>query len=226
MDLISRTLRKFRLTDDNGLSALFLGTELPTANLVALHFRTNAVLLPPSVTPEFLAAQILDAFREATPAPPQESEISCWQIDQFKPYKMVDASGVVLPIIVDEDHIKTCINRLLLEREDASDWPGEHNDIFGRCSVNGHEFTIAIMLKGKSVLKPLRIKDAGKNSDQLIRLADSPANILAVQHVHKITEQVRRQLRMNVEALRARGSETYCTFIDGIDTYRLLSSSV
>lgn len=225
LELVSRTLRTFRLTDDDGIAELFLGTTLPTTEFVARHLRARAVLLPPSITPEFVAERILIAFREATADPRDVIEIPCWDIDQFRPFKDVDATGVTLPLQVYEREIKDRINGLLGEHESAKDWGGEDNDIFATCSVNKREMPIAMMLKGPSVPRPMRIKDAGKNSDQVLRLAEAPATIFAVQHVHKITEPVRRQLRMHIEALRGRGIEAYCTFIDGIQTHKLLVGS-
>jgi hypothetical protein len=225
LELVSRTLRTFRLTDDDSLAELFLGAKLPTTGRVARHLRARAVLLPPSITPEFIAQRILIAFREATAGPRDIIEISCWDIDQFRPFKDVDTTGVTLPLQVLERDIKDQINALLGERESAKDWGGEDNDIFATCSVNKREMPIAMMLKGPSVPRPMRIKDAGANSDQILRLAESPATLLVVQHVDKITESVRRQLRMNIEARQARGDEAYCSFIDGIQTHKILIGS-
>jgi hypothetical protein len=223
LDLVSRMLRRFRLTDDDGLSALFLSRKLPTPELIVRHLRKCAVLLPPSITPEFVAESILATFREATPTPTEPLEISCWDIDQFRPFKDVVTRDVTLPLIVPERVIKERLNALLGECESAGDWGGEDNDIFATCSVNGRELPIAMMLKGPSVPRPMRIKDTGANSDQVLRVTEAPAAVFVVQHVHKITEAVRRQLRMNVEALRSRGVEAYCAFIDGVQTYKLLS---
>ena len=223
LELVSRTLRTFRLTDDDGLFTLFLGTELPPSQRIAAHLRSRSVLLPPSITPEFIADCILTALRGATPDPDVPLEISCWDIDQFRPYGDIDARDVTLPLSVPERVIKERLNALLGEHESAGDWPGEDNDIFAKCSIGGRELPIAMMLKGPSVPRPMRIKDAGTNSDQVLRVAEAPAVVFAIQHVHKITEPVRRQLRMNIEALRSRGLEAYCTFIDGVQTHKLLA---
>jgi hypothetical protein len=125
--------------------------------------------------------------------------------------------------MVRESEIKARLNALLGEYENAGDWGGEDNDIFAKCSVNGRELPIAMMLKGPSVRRPMRIKDAGLNSDQVLRVTEAPATIFVVQHVHKITEAVRRQLRMNIEALRSRGAEAYCALIDGVATYKVMT---
>ncbi len=223
LDLVSRALRSFRLTDSDGLAMLFLGEEPPSPELIARHIRTRGVLLPPSITPEVVAEQMLAAFRDATPALPESVEISCWQIDQFRPYRDVDVTGVTLLLMVHEREIKDRLNLLLGQHESANDWGGEDDDIFATCTLNGNELPIAMMLKGRSVPRPMRLKDAGSNSDQVLRIAEAPAVIFVVQHVHKITEPVRRQLRLNIEALRARGHEAYCAFIDGFQTYKLLT---
>jgi hypothetical protein len=203
---------------------LFLSRQLPTPERIVCYLRTRALLLPPSITPEFVAERILAAFREATPARTDAVEISCWDIDQFQPHKDVDTRDVTLPLRVSERVIKDRLNALLGERESAGDWGGEDDDIFATCSVGGREFPIAMMLKGPSVPRPMRIKDAGANSDQVLRVAEAPAAVFVVQHVHKISEAVRRQLRMNIEALRSRGVEAYCAFIDGVQTYKLLTN--
>ena len=67
LELLSQTLRTFRLTDDDGLAELFLEPNLPTVAHVTRYIRSRAILLPPSITPKFLAEQILSAFREAKP---------------------------------------------------------------------------------------------------------------------------------------------------------------
>jgi hypothetical protein len=198
LDLVSRTLRHFRLTDDDGLSALFLGTKLPTPEGVAHHLRARDVLLPPSITPEFTAERIIAAFYEAIPTPTDFVEISCWDIDQFRAYRDIDARER-LPLMVLERQIKDRLSALLGEHESAGDWGGEDDDIFAMCSVNRRPLPIAMMLKGRSVPRPMRIKDAGTNSDQVLRVAEAPAAVFVIQHVHKITEPVRRQLRMNIE---------------------------
>lgn len=59
----------FRLTDDDGLAQLFLEPTLPTKARIARHLKSRAALLPPSITADFLAEQILSAFHAAKPAP-------------------------------------------------------------------------------------------------------------------------------------------------------------
>lgn len=59
----------FRLTDDDGIAQLFLEPELPTAARVRRYLTSRAILLPPSITPGFLADQLLSAFREAGARP-------------------------------------------------------------------------------------------------------------------------------------------------------------
>lgn len=199
---------------------------MPSQDLVAEHLRSRRVLLPPSITPDFVASRIIAAFREAVPEPTEPVEIPCWEVDQFRPYQDIAARDLILPLRVSEREIKERLNKLLGELTSAKDWSGEDNDVFGHCSLNGRSLPIAMMLKGPSVPRPLRLKDCGANSDQVLRVAEAPAAIFVVQHVHKITEPVRRQLRMNIEALRSRGHEAYCTFIDGVETYRLLADLI
>jgi len=59
----------------------------------------------------------------------------------------------------------------------------------------------------------------GKNNDQIVRLAQEPAEILIVQHCHEIKPAVRSTLR--AFAVRPFGSRRYC-LIDGKDSLRFL----
>jgi len=69
----------FRLTDDNGLAQLILEPKLPTKARIARHLRSNVILLPPSITADFLADQILLAIREAKPGS-RESDMESLRI--------------------------------------------------------------------------------------------------------------------------------------------------
>lgn len=62
MQLLSKTLRTFHLTDEAGLSELFLRPELPVKAAIARRLRTSGVLLPPSITPDFLAEHLVSVF--------------------------------------------------------------------------------------------------------------------------------------------------------------------
>jgi hypothetical protein len=200
-----------------------MASQLPTVERIVQRLRARAVLLPPSISYHFVAEQILQDLRDAVPKPEEALEISCWEIDEFRPYQDVKTDGVTLPLLLPERTIKEGLNSLLRENKSAGDWGGEDDDIFASCTVSGSERPIAMMLKGPSVPHPMRLKDGGKNGDQVLRVTEAPAEVFVVQHVNKITEPVRRQLRLNVEALRSRGVDACCAFIDGLQTYKLLS---
>jgi hypothetical protein len=61
--------------------------------------------------------------------------------------------------------------------------------------------------------------DLGKRGDQLVRLFDEPADLLILQHCHKVETSVIRQ--MEALAVLPNNPRMYCV-IDGADTYRIL----
>ena len=167
-------------------------------------------------------AALLNATRLSSVA----VEVSCWEIEAFTPYQHVSVLGLSLPFLEDEENVKRRLNALLGELVLHKDWGGELNDLYSaHCRVRGTTMPAAFMLKGKSVPRPLQIKNCGKHGDQLLRLTDSPANLFVVQHIDVIEQAVRRQVRMNIEALRARDVDAYCCFIDGTQTYQLMQSA-
>jgi hypothetical protein len=65
----------------------------------------------------------------------------------------------------------------------------------------------------------MTLAQLGKNGDQLVRVATEPADLLVVQHCHRITSAVRVMLRSICNQVGS--SRRFCV-IDGHDTLRVL----
>lgn len=221
MELVSRTLRKFHLTDEDGLIDLFANGS-PSLSDVTTHLRRSHALLPPTVSAEFLAEAILNELEGVQPDPPDVLELSCWEIDQFSRFQNRAAGNVQLPVLKPEVEIKERICFLLGVTDVPKDWGGESHDLFANVTVSGRSLPAAFFFKGKSVRRPLQIKDCGTNGDQLLRLMESSASIFVVQHIHTISDSVRKQMVHNIIARRSTGRESWCVFIDGYQIACLL----
>lgn len=121
-----------------------------------------------------------------------------------------------------ESFVKNSICELLHE-EPKKDWGGESNDLFTpNIHVDGKRKTAAFVLKGPSKFSEMRVIHLGTNGDQIVRLANSPAQVLVVQHCHTVGEDVRAMLR--TLAVQPSNPRHYC-ILDGKDTYRLLKAN-
>jgi hypothetical protein len=91
---------------------------------------------------------------------------------------------------------KTCLAEILGDTTRA-DWGGEMSDHFAaHLHLCGKRTTAAFVLKGPgNGFSPMTLRNLGKNSDQIYRLAQEPAQLLVVQHCHDITAAVRETLR-------------------------------
>ena len=79
----------------------------------------------------------------------------------------------------------------------------------------------AFLLKGPARYRPMTVAHLGKNGDQILRLAQEPADVLIVQHCHDIMPPVRTLLRaMVVQPGRPR---RFCC-VDGRESLRLLKT--
>ena len=118
-----------------------------------------------------------------------------------------------------ERAFKVCLAELL-GCEVSGDWGGETSDLYtAHLHLSDRRYTGAFVLKGRAAFEPMKIKHLGVNADQLVRLADEPAEILVVQHCHEITPAVRKMLR--ALAVQPSNPRRYC-LIDGLDSLRLL----
>ena len=124
-----------------------------------------------------------------------------------------------------EDDIESVFLKAFGEPYKELDSGAETRDLFtDRLIVEGRRLDTAIMFKGRGVRTPLRIRDCGKNGDQLLKLAkNKAAQCFIVQHVHKIEPAVKEALNDHVLS-NSIYSKVYVCFIDGVDTARVLKS--
>lgn len=112
---------------------------------------------------------------------------------------------------VPEQRVKAAICEILGDVP-RKDWGGETADHFtGALHVEGKRLTGAFLFKGPAAFR----------ANQIQRLVTTEAGVLIVQHAHEIGEDVRKELR--VWAREGPYPRYYC-FIDGKDTYRILSA--
>ena len=122
---------------------------------------------------------------------------------------------------VSEAKIKRAFAEIFNELAVPKDWGGEECDLFtSSVSVDKAQHTVAFAFKGPSKFKPMECSDCGKNGDQIVRLFDTGADILVLQHCHAVKPAVRKTM-----AAFARGHlaerRRYCV-IDGYETLKIL----
>lgn len=119
-----------------------------------------------------------------------------------------------------ERHIKEWFAEIIHEGNVPKDWAGEHSDLYTtHLHVRGHRARAAFIFKGPSVFRPLRLKDLGKNGDQIVRLFQEPADLYVLQHCHHVTAAVDHTMR--AFASRPQSPSYYC-ILNGVDTLRIL----
>jgi hypothetical protein len=122
---------------------------------------------------------------------------------------------------VSEASFKACLAEII-GGTPAKDWGGETSDFFTpHLHLNGNRVRGAFLLKGPARFAPMTLDSLGKRNNQILRLAQEPADVLFVQHCHEITPDVRQTLR--VFAVQPSRPRRYC-LIDGIDSLWLLQA--
>ncbi len=140
--------------------------------------------------------------------------------DEFSKVRDIQQPEDITPMRdISEHAFKKCLATVLGD-ETSNDWGGESSDHFtSNLHLNGRRVTAAFLLKGPARFSPMGLNHLGKNNDQIVRLAQEPAEVLIVQHCHEIKPAVRSTLR--AFSVRPFGSRRYC-LIDGKDSLRLL----
>lgn len=121
-----------------------------------------------------------------------------------------------------EAAVKQAFADIIGEPYVSKDWGGERSDLqTARLTIDGEPTSAAFIFKGPSVPGSLHPANMGKRGDQLIRAFDEPADLIVVQHCHKIENTVVR----NAEGLAydPRRPRRYC-IIDGTETAQILSA--
>ncbi len=122
---------------------------------------------------------------------------------------------------ISEAAFKACVAEILGDTP-AKDWGGESSDYYtAHLRLAGRRVTAAFLFKGPAKFGPMNLNHLGKNNDQIVRLADEPADLLVVQHCHDIGTAVRKTLR--AFAVTPCSARRYC-LIDGRDSLRLLNA--
>ena len=150
-------------------------------------------------------------------------EVFAEDIDEFSEIASVpipDDASVMRDI--SERAFKHCLASIL-GQEAEKDWGGEHSDLYStHLHLNGRRVTGAFLLKGPANFSRMRLNHLGANNDQIVRLANEPAELLVVQHSHEIGTDVRSTLRAFANGLGA-VRRRYC-LIDGSDSLRILKA--
>ncbi|HZR20694.1 MAG TPA: hypothetical protein VFE51_25665 [Verrucomicrobiae bacterium] len=122
---------------------------------------------------------------------------------------------------ISEQAFKISIAKILGDSTEP-DWGGETSDFYSsHLHLNGRRVKAAFLFKGPSRYSPMKLTHLGKNNDQILRLAEEPADILFVQHCHDISPVVRKTLR--AFAVQPGNPRRYC-LIDGRDSLKLLKA--
>jgi len=122
---------------------------------------------------------------------------------------------------ISEAALKSCFAEILGDQA-PKDWGGETSDYFtAHLRLNGRRVTAAFLFKGPARFEPMDLTHLGKKGDQILRLANEPADVLVVQHCHDILPVVRTTLR--AFAVQPSRPRRFCC-IDGRDTLRLLKA--
>lgn len=122
---------------------------------------------------------------------------------------------------IKEKVFKAALGKILAEST-PMDWGGETSDfVTSHLHINGERVRAAFLLKGPAKFTPMTVKHLGKNGDQIVRLAQEPADILFVQHCHDITSAVVETLK--VFSVQPSNPRYYC-IMDGRESLRLLEA--
>lgn len=154
------------------------------------------------------------------------SRISIDDIDSFENVKEISASDIksYIPLNLPESQIKQSIADILGEPFISSDWGGETADLFSSHVVyKGTRLATGFLLKGPSLKGTLKIKNLGKNGDQVVRMTSVTLDLYIIQFVGPIDQNVIEHLESQVvlAAQKAMRSRYYC-LIDGADTARII----
>ena len=154
-------------------------------------------------------------------------EIHPSMIDQFSKIQETLETESHAPSIaplkeISESRIKRAFADILHESDLPNDWGGEKSDLFSpNLSIDGNPVSAAFLFKGPSKFSPMTIAHLGKNGDQIDRLFSEPADVLVLQHCHKVTPPVRNMMRNY--ATQIHNLRHFC-IIDGYDTLRILAA--
>jgi hypothetical protein len=152
-------------------------------------------------------------------------EIHICQIDNFANIenyleKRISDKDLQALKSISEKEIKTAFAEIINEPTIPKDWGGELSDLFSTMiRINNKNYSTAIAFKGPAKFYPMKMNSLGKNGDQIVRLFNEPAELLVLQHCHKIEGPVRSTMRAFAE--RISNPRMFC-LIDGFNTLKIL----
>jgi len=185
---------------------------------------SHEVLVTPIVIAS-LAPSVLDADTTYKASKwSNRLEISIDEIDSFdlvSSERLPRTESELEPLRrIPERDVKSAIAEIIGEPNVPKDWGGEFSDLFTtRLIVGGQRLPTAFLLKGPSQFREMTPASLGKNGDQIVRLFEEPADLLVLQHCHKVHRGIRDTMR--AFASRTGNVRLFC-IIDGYDTLRLL----
>jgi len=121
---------------------------------------------------------------------------------------------------IGEAKIKSAFADIIGEPVVPKDWGGERSDLFTTQLVwDGQRRAAAFAFKGPARFSEMNLAHLGKNGDQIERLFTEPAELVVLQHCHRVHRSVRSMMR--AYAVQPGQSKHWC-IIDGYETIRIL----
>ena len=154
-------------------------------------------------------------------------EVHVARIDQFDKIAEVFQSERKAPDLkllekIAEADVKGAIAEIIHENNPPKDWGGETSDLFStNLSIERKFLPSAFLFKGPARFSEMKMTHLGKNGDQIMRLFTEPADLLILQHCHKVSNPVRSTMRAFASRIH---DLRYFSIIDGYDTVRLLQA--
>ena len=172
-----------------------------------------------------LALEEAPSFHSSTVLRVQIDDIDSFsKVRHIEPPEIADYLDSNGRLDLAENVIKTALADILSVTPVKNDWGGEDDDLYtSNLIIHGQRTPTAVALKGRGTKsQSLRIKDCGKNGDQLVRLFQAPAELFVLQYVGEIDENVIKDMEGKAQALRAHARQASYCIINGQDTARLL----
>lgn len=158
----------------------------------------------------------------------RRNEVFVDDIDNFAEIKGIrNPSTQEISVLreIPEDDVKSAFAEIIGESDPPKDWGGERSDLFTtQLRIGGGRLSAAFAFKGPAggtKFREMKLYDLGRNGDQIERLATEPAELLVIQHCHKISSAVKNVVRALCNQV---GSERSYCLITGYDTYRILKA--
>lgn len=162
------------------------------------------------------------------PLPVKRNEVFVDGIDNFERAATIESPSTnELEFLRDipEETVKNAFAEIVGEPDIPKDWGGERSDLYTTAlRIERQRISAAFLFKGPAGgkrFREMRIADLGKNGDQIERLCTEPADLLVVQHCHKIGSAVRNTIRAFCNQV---GNERRYCIVSGFDTLRILKA--